>query len=201
MLTIEVDRHGRVQTYGIHADLICARSALFAASFDGSQDVRVIGLPPFDHRTYNLYFQLVYTGRLPSKPDDPANAEEDEFTLLCELYSLAYIIKDVGAANGALDAMFAKAFESATLPSCEQVAIIYKNTEGPCGGRRMVVNLYVNGATGEWMETQAEGDQGQGFPREFLGELAMSLVTMRAVPGQFMGGRTAQEYYDGEEDL
>ena len=130
----------------------------------------------------------MYTGRLPSKPDDAANTDKDESTLFCERYSLGYITKDVGAANCALDTLFAKAMESAKLPSCEQVSIIYRNTEGPCGGRRIMIDLYANGATGEWMEKQAEGDQGQGFPQEFLGELVMGLVKMRSLPDDSMEG-------------
>jgi hypothetical protein len=55
------------------------------------------------------------------------------------------------------------------LPSIEHVAIVYDRTPGPCGARRMLVDLYTQKASGQEMI-------GHTFPVAFMIELATSMA-------------------------
>jgi hypothetical protein len=152
-------------------------------------DQKTFNFPHIDPRAFALYFQLIYTGRLPSKPNDA----KDEYTLLCKLYILAREFTDIAAQNASLDAIIAKASESGEIPASEHIWVIYKGTDGPCGARKMMLDFYTYEATGEWMK--AQGEDARGFPPNFLGELAMRLVQLRKAPEGRMGGR-AGEYHE-----
>jgi hypothetical protein len=70
--------------------------------------------------------------------------------------------------------------ENGDIPASEHVWIIYRGTDGLCGGRKMMVDFYTYEATGEWMK--AQGEDATSFPPEFLGELTISLVKLRIAP-------------------
>ncbi|KAI4691768.1 hypothetical protein J4E81_007295 [Alternaria sp. BMP 2799] len=195
LLTIHVGKDERARTFSIHSDLLTARSTYFKDFISNDADQKTFDLPEINPRAFALYFQLIYTGRIPSKPNDASDAEHDEYALLCKLYTIAHLVKDAKAKDSALDAILVKATESAEIPSSEHVWIVYAGTEGPCKARKMMVDFYTYKATGEWMRAQGEDAHGRGFPPEFWSELAMSLVDKRSLPDRRMAGMEANEYH------
>lgn len=85
---------------------------------------------------------------------------------------LAVALADPSTKAIALAAIFAKAKEDGDLPSAEHVSKIYEVTNGPCGARRLMVDLYVLRAT-------EEDVAGKKFPGEFMGEVVVGLVGRR----------------------
>ncbi|KAI4627405.1 uncharacterized protein J4E87_003968 [Alternaria ethzedia] len=195
LLTIHVGQDERARTFSIHSDLLTARSTYFKDFFSNDADQKSFDLPEINPRAFALYFQLIYTGRIPSKRNDASDAEHDEYALLCKLYTIAHLVKDAKAKDSALDAILVKATESAEIPSSEHVWIVYAGTEGPCKARKMMVDFYTYKATGEWMRAQGEDAHGRGFPPEFWSELAISLVDKRSLPDRRMAGMDANEYH------
>ncbi|KAI4697771.1 uncharacterized protein J4E84_000904 [Alternaria hordeiaustralica] len=195
ILTVNVGKDEPARTFSIHSDLLTARSTYFKDFITNEPEQKTFDLPEINPRAFALYFQLIYTGRIPSKPNDASDAEHDEYALLCKLYTIAHLVKDANAKDSALDAVFVKATESAEIPSSEHVWIVYAGTEGPCKARKMMVDFYTYKATGEWMRAQGEDADGRGFPPEFWSELAMSLVDKRSLPDRRMAGMDANEYH------
>ncbi|KAH6873094.1 hypothetical protein BKA58DRAFT_456703 [Alternaria rosae] len=195
LLTIHVGKDERARTFSLHTRLLTARSTYFRDSITANPEQKTFDLRGIDPRAFALYFQLIYTGHIPSKPNDVSNTEHDEYALLCKLYIIAHFVEDAKAENYVLDAILAKATESADLPSSDYVWIVYASTGGPCKARKMIVDFYTYKATGEWMRAQGEDAQGRGFPPEFWSELAMSLVDKRSVPDQRMASMDAKEYH------
>ncbi|KAI4955563.1 hypothetical protein J4E91_001424 [Alternaria rosae] len=182
LLTIHVGKDERARTFSIHSHLLTARSTYFRDSIAANPEQKAFDLPDIDPRAFALYFQLIYTGHIPSKPNDVSNTEHDEYALLCKLYIIAHFVKDAKTEHSALDAIIAKATESADIPSSDHVWIVYAGTGGPCKAWKMMVDFCTYKATGEWMRAQGEDAQGRGFPPEFWSELAKSLVDKRSVP-------------------
>jgi len=134
--------------------------------------------------------QLLYTGHIPSEA-----APSEEHSLLCKLYVFAHSIFDINVQNAALDAVHAMAtalFSSpeTQLPHSEHVKIIYKGTTGPCGARRLMVDLYTGRANEDLFNNAND------FPAEFMSELAVSLLGVRKEV--FVGVvRPKKEYHEG----
>jgi hypothetical protein len=196
LLTLNVGEDEHVQTFRIHCDFLTARSNYLKDSVLNEPEQKTFHLPGINPRAFALYFQLLYTGQIPSKPNNAAYANHDEYALLCKLYIVAHMLKDTKAANSALNAIFATATESPKIPSSEHVWIVYAGTEGQCGARKMLVDFYTYEATGDWMRAQGEDAQGQGFPPEFWSELAMKLVEKRRVPDGRMARMNITEYHE-----
>jgi hypothetical protein len=133
----------------------------------------------------DLYVQFLYTGHLPI-----CSHTTDEYAALCKLYTLATKLRDTVTKNAALNTIYTVAKEG-DLPSREHVAIVYGGTPGPCGARRMLVDLYTQEATGREM-------MGHDFPVAFMVELATSMAVHRAVPNgiPWMNGGTSEDYHD-----
>jgi hypothetical protein len=179
IVIIIVGEASRIQSFILHADFLTARSAYFKSALLRSPTRNIFNFPKHDPRAFALYFQLIYTGRLPSKPSSTINSTE-EYTLLCNLYILARKFTDVHAQNAALDAIHAKATEiqplsdtKTTLPTREHVTTIYNDIDGPCAGRRLMVDLYASQA----MEEDFTDDM-EDWPAVFMGGLALRLTTV-----------------------
>jgi hypothetical protein len=78
----------------------------------------------------------------------------------------------------ALEAIHAKAKEYQSMPTNEHVWMLYKGTNGPCGARKLMVDLYTHKATAELV-------MGKSFPQEFFRDITVRLVARR----EFIKGR------------
>jgi hypothetical protein len=77
------------------------------------------------------------------------------------------------------------------LPSNKHVTMVYSGTSGPCGARRMLVDLYMQRGSGQEMV-------GHSFLEMFMVELATSMAVHWANPTgvPYSAGRTADAYHD-----
>jgi hypothetical protein len=150
---------------------------------------------------FSLYVQLIYTGHIPSKVAVTLPDVDTEYEYLCELYALAYKLKDVAAQNHAIEALHAKSNEiitddvhkvirDATLPSRGEVDLVYVRTLGPCGARRLLVDLYTSRAKSYHMRKQEDP-----WPADFMNDLALSLMETRFATGN-RAIKPVESYYD-----
>jgi hypothetical protein len=174
---IHAGKEENFQTFAIHENILSARSQQFKDHLSGlvsERGFKVINLPDMDPQAFSLYVQLLYTGHIPS--GSPTIKTVEEYDPLCKLYVLVRKFDDVASQNAALAVILSKATEpfasaEVTLPRREHVGIIYSGAEGPCAGKRLMVDLYTSQATGEQLQDE--------FPAEFMGELAVSLMGVR----------------------
>jgi hypothetical protein len=187
------DHGDDMQGLTIHKALLASRSGLFRDTLDSVRSgARDSGLTVEgdDVDVMDLYVQFLYTGRLPIR--SPTVAATDEYVTLCKLYTLATKLRDLIAKNAALDTIYNIVKEDGeALPSSDHVGMIYSGTPGPRCGRRMLVDLYMQKASGQEMI-------GHVFPAEFMNELATSMAVHRAIPTgiPWVIGRTAEAYHD-----
>jgi hypothetical protein len=145
----------------------------------------MVTLDGTDPKIFGLYIQIVYTNRVPSKPEVYIAQSIAEYETLCKLYVLMHKFQDLAAQNLVLDALHARYQESATLfgtakptpkimeyslPSRKHIEILYEGTERPCGARRLLVDMYASKAVAPWMRNHEKP-----LPAEFLRELALML--------------------------
>ena len=124
---------------------------------------------------FSLYLQHLYTQQLSTKPSSRTVGAEDhrhEISLLCKLFALTQSMRDEVAVINGLTAIYARCHERSDsteypmLPSSTDVSIIYKATDGPCGARKLMVNLHVWKAAGPWVKQHIE--TGLTYPFDFL---------------------------------
>ncbi|KAH6637817.1 hypothetical protein C7974DRAFT_282539, partial [Boeremia exigua] len=166
------------KTFVVHTTLLRKHAPVFFDRIMTNETPDVIRLPNTEPEVFSLYVQYMYTQKLPSKPDSVKPNREDhvhETNLLCKLFALVKFVHDDLAAKDAIDAVYAKAHERSletqpVLPGSIAVSNIYKATDGPCGARTLMVDLYVWRASGQWIKDQRAGDV--PYPTEFLSDLA-----------------------------
>ena len=177
VVVVEVGDGDKHQTFVVHENLLCARSKELKSRLGETtveNGLRTISLKNLDSEAFALYVQFLYSGRIPSKP--AICPSPDEHTLLTKLYILACSLQDVHGQNAALDAIHAKsqelAFEPASaLPRGEGVGVIYHCTNGACGARRLMVDMFLSKGSGVLMRPSKDD-----YPPEFMVELALSLM-------------------------
>ena len=138
----------------VHENILRARSVYWEAIFS-KYSQKFYTLDDVDAKTFGLYDQLFYTGRIPSKPAFGGFHDDTEYGHLCKLYLFTYKYKDLEAQNIVVDALCAKSQESdlfgkaarqevrdASLPSRQCVELIYKSTGQRLGARRLLIDLY-----------------------------------------------------------
>jgi hypothetical protein len=167
------DKH---QTFLVQENLLCARSKALKSRLSETtveSGLKTVSLNELDPEAFALYFQFLYSGRIPSKPVYPS---PDEHTLLAKLYVLTCSLEDVPAQNAALDVIHAKSQELVSifvpaLPRSEGVRVVYHGTKGACGARRLMVDMFLSMGSGVLMRPLKDV-----FPPEFMVELALSLM-------------------------
>jgi hypothetical protein len=178
---IQVGMGEQHRTFAVHENILAARSKEFKSILANTaidHDQKTIQLNDVDPEAFSLYVQLLYTGHIPSKPENVLDA--NEYTPLCKLYLIAYKLQDIAAQNATVDAMHAKSQEpfvgpDLALPRYEHIKTIYKGTKGLCAARRLFVDLYMAQAKGEWLR-----DGRLEYPQEFVQELVAGLMDSRS---------------------
>jgi hypothetical protein len=179
-------KDGLDEGFTVHRALFAKRSGLFKKALEREPDCKELTVEGDDVVLAGLYVEFLYTGRLPIG----SNNATDEYAALCKLYTLATKLRDTVTKNAALDTIYTMAKEG-DLPSSEHVGLVYGATLGPCGARRMLVDLYTQKATGREI-------MGHAFPGAFMFELATSMAVHRAVPNgiAWAHGGTSSHYHD-----
>jgi hypothetical protein len=124
-----------------------------------------------------------------------------EYRALSSLYLLADYFQDVEAKNAATKAIISKcAYEYAQLspiqnylPSAAAVRIIYERTKQHCAGRQALVDCFVYYGAPLHFD-MARKSQNGSYPREFLLDLAGSLMAVRARPEEGLPADRLETY-------
>jgi hypothetical protein len=176
--------------FTVHEHVLRMRSKYLQRKIAQIKD-KMVTLDGIDPKIIGLYIHIVYTNRVPSKPEAYLTQSNAEYETLCKLYILTHKFQDLAAQNLVLDALHARYQESATvfgsakptakimeysLPSRKHVEILYEGTEKPCGARRLLVDMYASKAVAVWMRNHEKP-----FPAEFMRELALTLFDVNRV--------------------
>lgn len=189
-----------MQSFTVHQALICARSNLLRDAMNGNSkeaQEKTVHLPEDDPAVFALYEQLLYSGCLPS---DTGNGSLDdmltEYASLCSLYVLGKKLQDEDAKRVAIEALLDM---SRTItpngqrvhPILQHVEIIYYGTNGPCGARRLLVDIYMYRASEDWLEKR--------FPPQFVFDLAKKALGNRCTTIDTTLTCKVSDYYDTDE--
>ena len=161
---------------------------------------KAVNLPDDDPIVFELYVQLLYTGRLPCKSESETPADsEQEYVVLSKLYVLAEKIQDIDARRVAMDSLLSLSRDTREtrgeymVPGLEAVSTIYSGTLEPCAARRLFVDLYTCKPGGDWF------DKSQPYPTEFLAELVAALLENRAPHENWALEATPSMYHDKDD--
>ncbi|KAH6637768.1 hypothetical protein C7974DRAFT_148065 [Boeremia exigua] len=171
------------QCFFVHESLLTTRSQFFKKAMEGpwiEAESRVVRLTEDDPVTFQLYVDLLYTGRvavlreLPS--DDPRSILEK--AELAKLYVLAEKLQDMEAKNQTINAViassrFKQAGGSVYAPGYNFIRIIYDGTPSGSKMRKLLVELYTMDAASSWIDSYHE------FPCEFMEALLKSVLDLR----------------------
>ena len=135
---------------------------------------RIIRLPTNQPATLNLYAQWLYTRRIPSG-NSTLNSKtcQKEFRKLVDAYILGDQFQDTGFKNAVVDAFLyvydmQDEEETQFFPGGGCIKQLYEGTPGPCGFRRLLVDIFVQDGSYEFLE----GCE----PPEFFQDLAVALL-------------------------
>lgn len=185
-MTINVGSEDRKRTFTIHQTLLSSNSKLSETNLDDGQrtELEEINLPDDDPEAFSLYQQWLYTGRLPSKPNQSKGAGlQEEYVVLTKFYILGESLGDVGAKNVAIQALLNCWREASTtifdhLPNVEVISIMYNGTTEADKGRKLMVDLYTFAFGGHG---SLQGDT-KSFPLAFLNSLVPRMLQIRSAP-------------------
>ncbi|KAJ8115591.1 hypothetical protein OPT61_g2801 [Boeremia exigua] len=167
----------------VHEDLIKRSSPFFANAMgrDWKESCeRTVPLPDDEPAVFSLYLKRIYTGTLPIQmPATNTTGEQDQYHALSKLYVLAEKLMDVDTKKAVLAALSARAVETSyvTLPGCDSISYIYEGTPENDAARQWLVDVYTNYGSGNIMDCDRTG-----YPKEFLADLAVSMMKERAQP-------------------
>ncbi|KAF2242044.1 hypothetical protein BU26DRAFT_402818, partial [Trematosphaeria pertusa] len=144
------------EEFHLHAFYLTNRSAFFRAAINGNwkeSAERTIKLPAEEPHVFRHYLSLIFFNKLPIKPEVDAglligNAMDTVYRRLFNLYILCDRLQDIAAKNVIITACVEQANskpgndDSHFFPEPEEINIIYENTAGDCGMRRMLVDMW-----------------------------------------------------------
>ncbi|KAF2797234.1 hypothetical protein K505DRAFT_358595 [Melanomma pulvis-pyrius CBS 109.77] len=128
------------ETFAVHEDLICLRSAFFKNAMNGSwieSARRLITLPEDNPHTFELYLNIIYNGCLPVIDECP---KVGQFETLTTLYVLAEKLMDRETKNLVVQAMIARRNET-FIPKPDCIRYLYENTPENNLGRKLFVDF------------------------------------------------------------
>jgi len=112
--------------------------------------------------------------------DEKETHPSDEYNTFSKLYAFAERMQDSGTKEKAIDAVLARYRKldfkgERTTPDADTVKHVYRATPGPCGMRRLMVDIYAWGLPPDWTESPMGDDR---FPRLFSREVMDRVVEM-----------------------
>lgn len=198
LLKILVGKEEKV--FHVNEAFLTERSKFFKKAMNSKWlegQTKVVRLVEDDPDIFEIYINLVYTGRLPIFDNATTMRNlpkmiEDGYSQLSHLYVLAEKLQDVKAKNSTVDAIidifhshiylgqeYRKKFKP-PIPSLESIRIMYNGTpssqEYLCHGREILVALVAWYAAPAYFEKKYNH---KDFPAEFLGDLSLELLSVR----------------------
>ncbi|KAK5989880.1 hypothetical protein PT974_08142 [Cladobotryum mycophilum] len=189
-------------TFSVHENLVCASSRFFKKALSGdwkeAEDgrVRLEGDSP---DVFEIYLHWLYRRTLPVRIDSPGHEGNFEYLQLAKAYVLGDMLQADTFRDAAIDAIIkkatTKALDGATwFPVGNVIRYIYDNTVDTSKARRLLVDLYTHHGHGNWLCEWADAED---LPKEFLLELAVSLLDKRSSPNRaFVSGISTCEYHE-----
>ncbi|KAJ4313188.1 hypothetical protein N0V94_007071 [Neodidymelliopsis sp. IMI 364377] len=185
ILVVAVGDYAHRETFFVHEKLFVSHSEFFKRAAKEEwlpMDSRKITLPEDSPVTFRMYAALTYTGSLPVK-----NAP-DEWQSLVRIYILAEKLQDAWAKNRIIDAMhgfFSEHFSRLPMStivgnkqdvqiSTASVVELYDGTPSGSQARKLVVDLYADNGTEDWLKWGSEQ-----LPSEFLFDMTVRLLQKR----------------------
>lgn len=192
-------------TFSVHEDLICKASDFFQKAMSGSwkeSSTRSIRLESHDSETFQVYLHWLYYHVLPVRVDSPGLDGNAEYLQLAKAYVLGDMFLDGDFKDAVIDAIIDKSTSKASdgqywYPVGPVIRYIYDNTLHPSKARSLLVDLYTASGHGEWLSDWAQpGD----LPKEFLHNLAISLLDKRNYNGVDRPGNSSCTYHEHGTD-
>jgi hypothetical protein len=140
-------------------------------------------LPEDDPAIFALYLNLLYCGLIPTK-DTTAETTNDEYGRLIRLYVLCEKFQDLEAKNTVMTAIFMKSNETLSnglryFPGVSDITYLYNRTPAGCLARNLLVDLYAQNGSEEWMMEEVATE----FSNEFLFDLTIVLFKRPLLKG------------------
>lgn len=184
LVTVVVGKEPNQQRFSVHEGIICARSEFFQRAMNGNWEEskeRIIKLPEDDPKVFNVYINLLYTGRVATDSlESPRTGKVrcEEMYALGQLYVVCEKLQDKSTKNSVIQSLLEVGLEqepngSSYPPNINTIICVYRGTCAGSLGRRLLVDLWVK-INGEFLATNAEI-----LPKEFLVDLAVTLLRDR----------------------
>ncbi|KUL85134.1 hypothetical protein ZTR_06255 [Talaromyces verruculosus] len=171
--------------FSVHEKLIRASSPFFDKAMSGAwleSAQHTIQLPEDEPEIFGIYVYWLYYGTLPVYCDKPGPPANQEYLKLVKAYTLGDKLMDTGFQNAAIDAIVEKSTsktldEHEWFPVTEVVEFAYNNTHKSAPVRRLLVDLHVSVAQGDWLDFG--NFNRERVPQPFLFELSAKLLDLR----------------------
>jgi hypothetical protein len=165
MITIRVGNEPEHKDFIAHESFLTSRSEFFRRAMNGNwkeAETRIVTLPDDDHRIFDLYMNLVYTGQfitmrksqeelLSLDDDDWITFIDEEYDDIFCLYILAEKLQDTATKNTVIAAVMnltqLKSKDGSwTIPSFPTANKVYISTLKGSPGRRLLVDMLATGS-------------------------------------------------------
>lgn len=182
VITVAVGEGEKQKEFAVHEALITERSRFFRNAIQGNwkeAEERIVNLTEDHPDVFELYLQALYAGHV-ELPD--GHATDTFYNMLGGVFVLAERIRDVKTKNLIVEEIKAKAdIREHFAAYLQMAAVIYNGTPGPCGIRRLLVDLVAR--SNDYHAAQ-EGIEKftaklEGVPKQFLMDLVFGLYTKR----------------------
>jgi hypothetical protein len=144
----------KLQDFVVHEKLIARRSEFVrtALSKDWKESLeRVIHLPKAEPRTFELYQQWLYTGRIPSCGYGDHTKDAQEYRNLVDAYNLGERFLDADWKDAIVDAIINKLYCTSVFDP-RLTNLVYDNTPLLSPLRRLLQDIYVYSGSAKWLE-------------------------------------------------
>ncbi|KAI4693273.1 uncharacterized protein J4E88_001644 [Alternaria novae-zelandiae] len=184
LITVVVGEAPDQRHFSVHEGLICARSEFFRRAMNGKwieSKNRMVRLPEDDPKVFDIYINLLYTGRLATntleEPKTNAHLLEEMY-VLAQLYVIGEKLLDKATKNSAIQSLLEVSLEQdangkSYPPTINTIISVYQGTCAGSLGRRLLVDLWID-IQGEFLATNAEL-----LPKDFLVDLAVALLDIQ----------------------
>ena len=149
------------ERFVVHTELFCQRSEYFRSlcSTNRKEEQKPIGLSTYPS-TFNDYLKCVYHGCFYA---EDKLKRQDVFLRLGQIHMLATRLRDLEAANTAVDEIIRYSNREEVLPLSKTIKLVMKLTEDDSPLRRLIVDFYVHEA-----DPEAFQDDCEEMPNVFL---------------------------------
>jgi hypothetical protein len=103
--------------------------------------------------------------------------KRQQYAIFAELYIMAEKFADYDSKSVINESLLKLFRDSTLLPGIEMVKAIYDGTQGPCGLRRLLVDLYADAGHPNWISKP-----GLDVPKAFLHDLTLALLERGPLP-------------------